>query len=125
MAGQNTYHDGNHVAVIAGVSSTDGKTIVLPWVDPVTHRLLVTSTGGGTTTVYTETPSGAINGSNLTYTVAHTINSIFSFAINGQYLHPRDIGAGTGDYTFSGMTVTFLSALPAMLAGTSFTIVYQ
>lgn len=124
MAGQNTYHDGNHVAVLAGVSSSDGKTVVLPWVDPITHRLLTTSTGG-VTTVYTETPQGLINGSNTIYTVLHTITNIFSFAVNGQYLHPQDIGAGTGDYTFSSTNITFLSALPSSLAGTSFTIVYQ
>lgn len=125
MSGQNTYHDNDHVAVIAAVSSTDGVSIVLPWADPVTHRLLTTSTGGGFTTVHTETPSGLINGSNVTYTTANSITSIFSFAINGEYLHPRDVGAGTGDYTFSGTTITFLVALPANLAGTSFTIVYQ
>lgn len=126
MAGQTTYHDNDHVAVMAAVSSTDGVSIVLPWADPVTHRLLTTSTGGGsTTTVYTETPQGLINGSNTTYTTINTINNIFSFAINGEYLHPRDVGAGTGDYTFSGNTITFLSPLPANLSGTSFTIVYQ
>lgn len=125
MSGQNTYHDGDHVAVIAAVSSSDGVSIVLPWADPVTHRLLTTSTSGGTTTVYTETPQGLINGSNTTYTTVNTINNIFSFAINGEYLHPQDLTAGTGDYTFSSNTITFLSALPSNLAGTSFTIVYQ
>lgn len=125
MAGQNTYHDADHVAVIAAISSSDGVSIVLPWADPVTHRLLTTSSGGGTTTVFTETPQGLINGSNTTYTTLNTITNIFSFAINGEYIHPHDSGAGTGDYTFSGTTITFLTALPSSLAGTSFTIVYQ
>lgn len=118
------YHDQNHTTTLMAVSSDDGKTPVVVWADPTTHRILTSSTGAATT-VYTETPVGLINGSNTTYTVAHTINSIFSFAINGMYLHPQDIAAGTGDYTFSGSTITFLTALPSSLAGTSFTIVYQ
>ena len=119
------YHDNDHVPVLLATSSTDGKTPVLVWADPVTHRLLVSASSSATTTVYTETPSGLINSSNTTYTTVHTINNIFSMAINGQYLHPQDIGAGTGDYTVSGSTITFLTALPSSLAGTSFTVVYQ
>lgn len=107
------------------VSSTDGITPVIVWADPVTHRLLTTSTGGGGATVYTETPQGLINSSNTAYTTAHAITTIYSFAINGQYLHPQDLVALTGDYTFSGSTITFLSALPSSLAGTSFTVVYS
>ena len=119
------YHDNDHVPVLLATSSTDGKTPVLVWADPVTHRLLVSASSSAITTVYTETPSGLINSSNTTYTTVHTINNIFSMAINGQYLHPQDIGAGTGDYTVSGSTITFLTALPSSLAGTSFTVVYQ
>lgn len=118
------FHDQNHTPTLMGVSSTDGKTPVVLWADPNTHRLLTSSAGGGIT-VYTETPVGLINGANTSYTVLHSITSIFSFAINGQYLHPQDIAAGTGDYTFSGTTITFLSALPAGLSGTAFTIVYM
>lgn len=111
----NSYHDNNHIPVLMAVSSSDGKTPVLVWADPTTHRLLITS---GTTTVYTETPSGLINGSNTSYTVLHTINNIFSFAINGQYIHPSD-------YSTSGDTITFGTALPSSLSGLPFTIVYQ
>lgn len=124
MSGQNTYHDNNHVPVLAAVSSVDGQSVVLLWADPSTHRLLTTGTDSGTT-VHTETPQGLIDGMNTTYTTIDTINGIFSFAINGMFLHPQDIAAGTGDYTFSGDTITFLTALPASLSGTSFTIAYQ
>lgn len=118
--------DQNFVTTLLGASSVDGTTPVKIYGDPTTHRLLVdTSGGGGATTVYTETPTGLINSANTTYTVLHTITSIFSFAINGMYLHPQDVAAGTGDYTFSGTTLTFLSALPSSLSGTAFTIVYQ
>lgn len=110
------YHDNDHTATLMAVSSADGKTPVVVWADPSTHRILTSST---TTTVYTETPTGAIDGVNTTYTTVHTINSIFSFAINGQYLHP------TADYTTSGSTITMTSPLPAGLSGKPFTIVYQ
>ena len=121
---ENTYHDNNHIAVLAVVSNVDGKTIVLPWGDPVTHRILVSPTGGGAT-IYTETPAGAINSINVTYTTVHNINTVYSFAINGEYVHPQDLGAGTGDYTVSGSTITMLSPLPASLSGSAFTIVYS
>lgn len=76
------------------------------------------NSSAGATTTYTETPSGAINSVNTTYTVLHPINTVFSFAINGQFLHP-----GT-DYTKSGSTITFLTPLDSSLSGTPFTITY-
>lgn len=77
----------------------------------------VTISGGGGTT-YSETPSGLINGSNTSYTTAHTITTVLNFAINGQYIHP-------GEYSVAGTTITFVTALDASLSGTSFTITYQ
>ena len=73
-------------------------------------------TGGST--FYTETPTGAINGSNVTYTTVNTITTILNFAINGQYLHP------TVDYTFTGSTITMVTALDSTLSGKPFTIIY-
>lgn len=80
--------------------------------------------GGGSSTgtvaiVYTETPSGLINSSNKIYTVLHSITNVYSFAINGQFLHP------TTDYTASGATITFVNALDSSLSGTPFTITYS
>jgi len=72
---------------------------------------------GGVGTIYTETPSGAIDGSNTSYTTAHTITTIFSFAINGQFIHPSD-------YSISGSTITFGTPLDASLSGLPFTIIY-
>lgn len=77
------------------------------------------SSSGTVAIVYTETPAGLINGSNKTYTVAHTITNVYSFAINGQFLHP------TADYTFSGTTITLVTALDASLSGDPFTITYS
>ena len=83
--------------------------------------------GGGTSAIgvaaafprilHKETPSGAINGSNTTYTVNHPINDILSLAINGMVITDDE-------YTFAGRTITITTALPAGLSGTSFRVVY-
>lgn len=77
--------------------------------------IAITISGGATP--YTETPSGLINGANKTYTTLHAITSIFSFAINGQFIHPADYGV-------SGSTITFTTALDGSLSGLPFTIIY-
>lgn len=79
----------------------------------------VTISGISGATVYTETPSGLINGSNVTYTTAHIMTTVYNFAINGQYLHP------TSDYSFSGTTITMVAALDSSLSGKPLTITYQ
>ena len=112
------YHDNDHVPVLLATSSTDGKTPVLVWADPITHRLLVSASSSATTTVYTETPSGLINGSNTSYTTVNTINNIFGFWINGEYID-------SSQFTVSTNTITFGTALPASLSGTAFEIKYQ
>lgn len=82
------------------------------------HKAYIfTGTISGTT--YTETPSGLINGSNTTYTTTHTINLILVFSINGQVLY------NGVDFTFSGTTITFTTALDASLSGKPFQITYQ
>lgn len=54
-----------------------------------------------------ETPSGLVNGSNTTYTLANTpISGTESVYLNGILLEP---GAGN-DYTISGATITMLAA---------------
>jgi hypothetical protein len=68
-------------------------------------------------TIHTETPTGTVDGSNVTYSTAHTITTIYSFAINGQFIHPSD-------YTAVGTTITFGTPLPVELSGTPFTIIY-
>lgn len=74
--------------------------------------------GGAGSTFYTETPSGLINSSNTSYTVLHSITTVFNICVNGQFLHP------TVDYTFSGTTITLVTALDASLSGSPFTITY-
>lgn len=72
----------------------------------------------GATTTYTETPSGTINSVNVTFTTAHTINTILAFAINGQFIHPSE-------YSVAGTTITFNVAPNIALVGLPFTIIYQ
>ncbi len=67
--------------------------------------------------IYTETPFGVIDDSNLVYTVGHSINVVYSFIINGEYID-------SGMYSISGKTITFTNPLPASLSGTPFEIVY-
>ncbi len=79
--------------------------------------IIITSTGGGSSTFYTETPTGVIDSSNVTYTVLHSITTVISFAINGEFIHPPE-------YSVAGSTITFVTALDVGLSGKAFTIVY-
>lgn len=99
----NAQHDQNHVPTLTAVSNADGVTIVALWADPVTHRLLVDATGGGGgTTLKVETPSGTVDDSNTTFTVANT--PVFIVINGGTYV------AGTGLFsTYSAPTITLSS----------------
>ncbi len=109
--------DQNFKAGALGESSTT-PGLTLPFlIDEITGRLLVMGSGGGGNTFYTETPAGVIDGVNADYTTAHTINSIMSFAINGQYIHPVE-------YSILGSTITFVTPLNSVFAGAPFTVVY-
>lgn len=101
--------------------SVDGSTITGTGTpgDPLV------ATASSNITVYTETPSGDVDGVNTTYTTLNTINSILSFAINGQYIHPFTSNPEAGaNYTFTGSSITFTTPLAADLSGLPFTIVY-
>ena len=84
--------------------------------------------GGGTSAIggaqafkyiaHTEKPSGAINGSNVTYTVLVDIWWIAGFTLNGENI------AELPNYTFVNKVITFTTALPAVFAGKDFEIRY-
>lgn len=84
----------------------------------------LTISGGGTgaispyISIYTETPQGLVNGTNVTYTTQHQIHTVFNFEINGEQIGPSN-------YSLSGNTITFGTALAVSLAGTEFYIVYD
>ena len=73
--------------------------------------------GGGSTTFYTETPLGLINGSNMVYTTLNPIGTIVTFAIDQTFIHPVQ-------YTYTGNTITFTSPFDESLSSSPFTIVY-
>jgi len=56
--------DDNQVTTLLGVSNADGITPVTLYVDPTTHRLLVSIIGND---VVDEEPTGAVNGTNPTF----------------------------------------------------------
>lgn len=111
----NALREQNRIPVALGQSNTD-STVVLPFlIDAVTGRLLVSSTGGSAT-IYTQTPTGLVNGSNTVYTTVNTITTVIGLWYNGQFIHPAE-------YTPSGAGFTMGTALPA-ISGAAFTISY-
>lgn len=66
----------------------------------------------------TEEPVGDIDGANLTYTLSQPIFAILSMSINGETI------AQLPNYTISGNTFTFSSALPAAYSGKDFEVKY-
>lgn len=82
------------------------------------HNAIYAVTGGTIPgTVFTAIPSGLINGSNTTYTVPSTITTVINFVLNGEAITPDQ-------YSTSGNTITFITALPSAFAGTPFYITY-
>lgn len=64
-----------------------------------------------------ETPTGDIDGVNVTYTVTQDIHAVITFGINGMVLHDNE-------FSISGRTITMTTAIPAALSGTRFRISY-
>ena len=63
---------------------------------------------------HTEQPTGAINGSNTTYTVKNDIWWLAGFTLNGENI------AQLPNYTIAGKTITFTTALPTAYSGKDF-----
>lgn len=68
-------------------------------------------------THYAETPNEAIDGARVAFTVDHTMTFVIGIYLNGQFIHPDQ-------YSYTGVTITFNSALPEEFATSSFTVVY-
>lgn len=69
---------------------------------------------GGTVTVYAETVSGTINGSNVTFTVPTSISTAFALYLGNSIYQPGV------DFTVSGTTITMTLAPDASLSGQPF-----
>ena len=85
--------DANYVTTLIAVSNVDGTTPVTLYADPTTHRLLVSMSSA----VMVTTPTGTVNGSNVTFTV--TAEPLWIVADGATYFD----GAG---YTYAALTVT-------------------
>jgi len=87
--------------------------------NPFTGRLDVVGTS--CTFADNEIPSGTIDGSNTTFTLAHSPSPTASLELflNGQFV------AQGSDYTLSGSTITFTFAPDASFNGTPFKAFYR
>lgn len=107
--------DVNERGSLTAVSSADDKTIVRLVADPITGALLTTGSGGsgGVGTYYTV--SGALNGSNVTFTIPVAVTSDFLLFL------ARQPQALTTDFTYSvggGVTtITYTYAPDASFSG--------
>lgn len=82
------------------------------------HNAIYAVSGGSISgQVYSETPTGAIDGVNTTYTTSHTISTVIGIQLNGQATQPPE-------YTVSGASFIMNTAIPAAFAGDEFTIIY-
>lgn len=66
---------------------------------------------------HAETPTGAINGSNVTYTVKNNIWAILSIEVNGEVMPATD-------YSFINNKITLDNALPTDYASSDFIVKY-
>lgn len=120
----NAQLDENSRPTLTAVSSADGSTIVRVYADPVTHRLLVQSSGGsgGTGTWYNVT--GTIDGSNKTFTIPVAVTSDFLLVLANQ-TQQQNVGVSTYDYSYvagvSTTTITYTVAPPGVLSGSAHT----
>lgn len=82
------------------------------------HNAIYAISGGIITgTVNVETPNGAINGTNRTYTTLNTITTVIGMQLNGEAIQPAE-------YTVSGNSFTMETAIPSAFSGDEYTIVY-
>ena len=100
--------DQNYVTTLLGVTDDSNATVTRLLVDASTGRLKVSADLSGLF-VESETPTGAINNANKTFTLANTPTvGTVKLYVNGLR---QEVGA-TNDYTISGATITMITAPP-------------
>lgn len=110
MASSNAPRDNNYVA--AALFEIDGSSPpeVMPGqIDQTTGRIL-TSSVSNINFADSETLGGAINGSNVTFTLANTPNPALSLEL---FLNGQLLTSGGVDYTLVGSTITLNTAPPS------------
>jgi len=100
------------------VSITDPQNGEVLTYDSTLGRWKNASAGAGSmATHYAETPNEAIDGVRVAFTVDHSITFVMGIYLNGTFIHPDQ-------YSYTGTTITFNSAIPEEFATSSFSIVY-
>lgn len=95
-------YDGNARPGQLVVDSSDYRL----YIGNASGSLNVVTGGGGSGTFAEEIPTGAIDGVNLVFTIAHTPTSgSFNLYKNGMRMT-----SGGGDFTLSGTTITYVLA---------------
>lgn len=106
----NAYRDENDVPTLIAVSNVDGQTVVRLWADPVTHRLLVDSNGGGGSSGFQQPTSGVIDGVNKTFTWTSAPNAI---VVDQGRTMQKTNSAPDSNNNWSGTTTTVLQVAPS------------
>lgn len=97
--------------------------------DEIKKDIMAKPSGGGGVTnarisqafkyiLKTEQPSGDIDGANTDYTLTNPIRAIVSMSLNGEFI------AQIPNYTISGNTISFSTALPAVYSGKDWEVTY-
>jgi len=108
----NAARDQNYVPTLIGVSNADGSTPTTVYVDPTTHRMLVSLSGGsGTVTSVSVVTANGVSGSVATSTttpaITLTLGAITPTTVNG-----LTVTTTTGTLTIAnGKTVTASNTL--------------
>lgn len=129
MANQDASRDNNDVPTLLGVSSSDGTSTVKVYANPITHRLLVDLSGGGSGTVQTISIASA-NGfagssdgdpANPTLTLSTTITGILKG--NGTAISAATAGTDYTALAFKTIAVSGQSDVVADTAADTLTLV--
>lgn len=101
----NAKRDQNRIPVLIGVSSVDGITIVPPYVDPITNRLLVDLSGLAS---HIQRDQFTATNAQTQFTATKTVVADFLVIVNGQ---PQTPG-GSYDYSITGNVLTLNQGVP-------------
>lgn len=107
MADEILKRDQNFVTVLGGVTDDSDQDIIMLRVDPITKRLLVSATISGGGAVFTEHPTGTVDGVNQDFTFAHTPAFI---VVDGGRSMMATSSDGTVNYTNVGLVYTLTIA---------------
>lgn len=104
----NAYRDENDVPTLIAVSILDGQTPVRLWADPITHRLLVDSAGGGGGGFTKLTATGTRNGSNTVFTFTTATQPSFIVSDGVWLTNIDDNGSTQWTWNSGAMTATMV-----------------